>query len=124
MRLCSALCHKSNKPDQLVHVISLTLGTFGQEGRWRLGDPATYQHPLSPSDVLLDPQTVPEIESPEEEAQDTDKTVETQRSLHEQRQSSALPLDITDVDSGEEQVHNIDQSQRSRVASFFKFDSS
>lgn len=28
------------------------LGTFGQEKRWQLGVPSTYQHPLSPSDTL------------------------------------------------------------------------
>lgn len=37
-----------------VHNHAITTGTFGQNQEWKLGDPATYQHPLIPEDVLMD----------------------------------------------------------------------
>ena len=45
-----------NVIDQVV--MSLT-GTFGQSIPWNLYDPATYQHPLAPLDVLTDPRSLP-----------------------------------------------------------------
>ena len=30
-------------------------GSFGQDQIWTLGDPSSYQHPLSPDDITLDP---------------------------------------------------------------------
>lgn len=39
----------------------LRLGTLGQEKQWWLGDASTYQHPLAPVDVLLDPLSIPEV---------------------------------------------------------------
>lgn len=38
------------------------VGTFGQEKRWQLGVPSTYQHPLAPSDTLLDPSNITQLE--------------------------------------------------------------
>lgn len=38
------------------------IGTFGQEKRWQLGVPSTYQHPLAPSDTLLDPSNTTQLE--------------------------------------------------------------
>ena len=34
------------------------VGTFGQEKRWQLGVPSSYQHPMAPSDTLLDPKSI------------------------------------------------------------------
>ena len=34
-------------------------GTFGQDQKWKLGDPSTYQHPLAPKDVLMDQDSLP-----------------------------------------------------------------
>ncbi len=31
------------------------IGSFGQSDLWSLGDPGSYQHPLTPDDVRLDP---------------------------------------------------------------------
>lgn len=39
------------------------IGTFGQEKRWQLGVPSTYQHPLAPSDTLLDPTNITQLEN-------------------------------------------------------------
>ena len=38
------------------------VGTFGQEKRWQLGVPSTYQHPLAPGDTLLDPLNITQLE--------------------------------------------------------------
>ncbi|XP_032235242.2 WD repeat-containing protein on Y chromosome isoform X2 [Nematostella vectensis] len=37
------------------------IGTFGQPKMWDITEPATYQHPMAPYDVLVDPQTLPEM---------------------------------------------------------------
>ena len=36
------------------------LGTFGQPDAWDIHNPATYQHPMVPYDVLIDPLSLPE----------------------------------------------------------------
>ncbi|CAF1624350.1 unnamed protein product, partial [Didymodactylos carnosus] len=35
------------------------MGTFGQTLPWNIYDPATYQHPNAPLDVLTDPRSLP-----------------------------------------------------------------
>ena len=42
-------------------LLFLLLGTLGQEKQWWLGDASTYQHPLAPVDVLLDPLSIPDV---------------------------------------------------------------
>uniref|UniRef100_A0A0X3PS79 WD repeat-containing protein on Y chromosome n=1 Tax=Schistocephalus solidus TaxID=70667 RepID=A0A0X3PS79_SCHSO len=37
------------------------IGTFGQPVRWNLNDPDTFQSPMQPFDVLIDPLTIPEV---------------------------------------------------------------
>ena len=37
------------------------LGTLGQPKIWDITNPASYQHPMAPYDVLVDPQTVPNV---------------------------------------------------------------
>ena len=44
------------------NIITTNEGTFGQEKRWQLGVPSTYQHPLAPSDTLLDPTSITQLE--------------------------------------------------------------
>ena len=34
-------------------------GTFGQPNMWDISSPSTYQHPMAPYDVLVDPLSVP-----------------------------------------------------------------
>jgi len=46
------------------------VGTFGQNQRWDLTDDATWKHPFTPDDVLIDPQSVPDIKT-EQESGDT-----------------------------------------------------
>ena len=42
----------SNKPNHLS-------GTFGQPNVWDITTPTSYQHPMAPYDVLVDPLSVP-----------------------------------------------------------------
>ncbi len=42
-------------------------GTFGQTIPWNLYDPATYQHPSVPLDVLTDPRSLPKSQQTKEE---------------------------------------------------------
>lgn len=35
------------------------IGTFGQPNVWDITAPSTYQHPMAPYDVLVDPLSVP-----------------------------------------------------------------
>lgn len=37
------------------------LGTFGQPKAWDINEPVTYQHPMAPYDVLVDPQTLANV---------------------------------------------------------------
>lgn len=37
------------------------LGTFGQPKKWDIFDASTFQHPMAPYDVLMDPGSLPEI---------------------------------------------------------------
>lgn len=37
------------------------IGTLGQPKIWDITNPASYQHPMAPYDVLVDPQTVPNV---------------------------------------------------------------
>jgi hypothetical protein len=50
---------------------SIHEGTFGQTIPWNLYDPATYQHPAVPLDVLTDPRSLP-VNQPKED--DVDKS--------------------------------------------------
>ncbi len=49
-------------------------GTFGQTIPWNLYDPATYQHPSVPLDVLTDPRSLPINQTKKEEETTTDKS--------------------------------------------------
>ena len=42
-------------------------GTFGQTIPWNLYDPATYQHPSVPLDILTDPKSLPVAHQKKEE---------------------------------------------------------
>ena len=35
------------------------VGTFGQPNIWEITSPSSYQHPMAPYDVLVDPLSVP-----------------------------------------------------------------
>ena len=48
-------------------------GTFGQTIPWNLYDPATYQHPAVPLDVLTDPRSLPVNQTKPVESNDSDK---------------------------------------------------
>ena len=61
--------------------ISVCLGTLGQPKIWDITNPVSYQHPMAPYDVLVDPQTVPNIPkkkgadelTSQDDTKDTDK---------------------------------------------------
>ncbi|UJR35207.1 hypothetical protein I4U23_027974 [Adineta vaga] len=55
------------------------IGTFGQSLPWNLYDPATYQHPSVPLDVLTDPRSLPKkiVPNEQDEEEDRDKTTTT-----------------------------------------------
>lgn len=36
------------------------IGTFGQPLKWDIYDSSSYQHPMAPYDVLVDPESIPE----------------------------------------------------------------
>ena len=40
-------------------VLFLLVGTFGQPNIWDIALPSSYQHPMAPYDVLVDPLSVP-----------------------------------------------------------------
>ena len=39
--------------------VSFIKGTLGQPKHWDIYDPSTYQHPMAPYDVLVDPVSIP-----------------------------------------------------------------
>ncbi len=49
-------------------------GTFGQTIPWNLYDPATYQHPSVPLDVLTDPRSLPKSQQTKEEEEEENKS--------------------------------------------------
>ncbi|CAF0717669.1 unnamed protein product [Adineta steineri] len=49
------------------------IGTFGQSIPWNLYDPATYQHPLVPLDVLTDPKSLPKSQQTQVEEEEKEK---------------------------------------------------
>ncbi|CAF3996907.1 unnamed protein product [Adineta steineri] len=49
------------------------IGTFGQSIPWNLYDPATYQHPLVPLDVLTDPKSLPKSQQTQAEEEEKEK---------------------------------------------------
>ncbi|VDN34332.1 unnamed protein product [Dibothriocephalus latus] len=49
------------------------IGTFGQPVRWNLNDPSTFQSPMLPFDVLIDPLSIPEV-LPEETSDNLEAT--------------------------------------------------
>ena len=53
-----------NQSPSLTHTFhyDTPTGTFGQEKRWQLGVPSTYQHPLAPSDTLTDPSSMTQLD--------------------------------------------------------------
>jgi hypothetical protein len=53
----------------------LTKGTFGQTIPWNLYDPATYQHPSVPLDVLTDPRSLPKNQQTKEEEEKNQSSV-------------------------------------------------
>ncbi len=60
VRLWSLDGHYIGKLHPLCGLITPNLvGSFGQRKLWTLGDPCSYQHPLAPNDIRLDP-TLPD----------------------------------------------------------------
>jgi len=60
-----------------------TTGTLGQPKMWDITNPVSYQHPMAPYDVLVDPQTLPNMpkdgadeQQTPDDAKDTDKSNE------------------------------------------------
>ncbi|CAF4445315.1 unnamed protein product [Rotaria socialis] len=53
------------------------IGTFGQTIPWNLYDPATYQHPSVPLDVLTDPKSLPHNQQIKDEKDDASPPVPT-----------------------------------------------
>ncbi|CAF1464301.1 unnamed protein product [Rotaria magnacalcarata] len=53
------------------------IGTFGQTIPWNLYDPATYQHPSVPLDVLTDPKSLPQNQQIKDEKNDASAPVPT-----------------------------------------------
>lgn len=47
--------------------MNIFAGTFGQKESWDITNTGTYQHPLAPKDVLLDPLTIPTLTQMEDE---------------------------------------------------------
>ena len=45
--------------DTLMTLFSALTGTFGQPELWDIYNPMTYQHPMVPYDVLVDPMSMP-----------------------------------------------------------------
>lgn len=73
-------------------------GTFGQKQFWDIGNTATYQHPLAPKDVLLDPLTIPAIVDDKQEVQE-EKVIE----------SIGMRLKVTDIEepSNQSSIGNV-----------------
>ena len=90
---------KKTKIYRLKHFffLLLLLGTLGQEKQWWLGDASTYQHPLAPLDVLMDPLSVPDVRS-------ASRLVRDERESPEQRQRWQSGGTVLDVESEEEEA--------------------
>lgn len=76
------------------------LGTFGQPKLWDINQEVSYQHPMVPYDVLVDPLSVPkhpifndhdtndeivEVDEVKHEVQSVDSTVSALKSLYSSR---------------------------------------
>ena len=65
-------------------MISLSsVGTLGQPKIWDISNPVSYQHPMAPYDVLVDPQTLPklpkdqsDVKNKDDDAKDSEKETE------------------------------------------------
>ncbi|CAF1671583.1 unnamed protein product, partial [Adineta ricciae] len=55
------------------------IGTFGQSIPWNLYDPATYQHPSVPLDVLTDPKSLPKKTLPDDGEEEADEEEEKKK---------------------------------------------
>ena len=60
-----------------------SVGTLGQPKIWDISNPVSYQHPMAPYDVLVDPQTLPklpkdqsDVKNKDEDAKDPEKETE------------------------------------------------
>lgn len=67
-----------------------SLGTLGQPKIWDITNPVSYQHPMAPYDVLVDPQTLPNLPKADadnkiakEDAKDADKFSEVGKKQRE-----------------------------------------
>ena len=91
-------CYKKTMIYRLKHFfLLLLLGTLGQEKQWWLGDASTYQHPLAPLDVLMDPLSVPDVRS-------ASRLVRDERESPQQRQRWQSGGTVLDVESEEEEA--------------------
>jgi len=82
-------------------------GTLGQEMQWRLGDASTYQHPLSPMDILLDPLSVPDVK-PLQHASQLEEAKKSPKQQQQQQQWAVKQKqfggNVLDVESEEEEA--------------------
>ena len=60
-------------------------GTFGQSIPWNLYDPATYQHPLVPLDVLTDPKSLPKSQQTQIEEEEEKEREEKQKAKEKEK---------------------------------------
>lgn len=76
---------------------------FGQETQWHLGEPSSYQHPLGPTDVLLDPLSIPRVaQLPGGQATEKEETARKQPT--DQKQPPRHALSITEIEDDQEEV--------------------
>lgn len=99
------------------------IGTFGQPTAWNIYDSASFQHPMVPYDVLVDPLSLPtQLQS--EEAVQTERTISKLKKPAENTVTFSLPnqpsqpvLNVDDetiADQIKRQLHRRGQGKRLR----------
>lgn len=70
----------------VVNCFFFVLGALGQKEFWDINNSSTYQYPLAPKDVLMDPRTIPDVLKKDEEMIDESK-------------QKAIPMTVSDIEA-------------------------
>lgn len=77
------------------------IGTFGQPRKWDIYDSSSYQHPMAPYDVLMDPASIPDHpilqEKPDDSLEDVTSLVSSKESINLKTKGKIGEIDIKEL---------------------------
>lgn len=76
--------------DEHEPTITFIVGTFGQPKPWDINETISYQHPMAPYDVLVDPQTLPSTPMTTESRPSTQETTSSETEEEEEEKVTVL----------------------------------